>query len=109
MGRRRNQTTTETLAVGIKGDRHSLCGAIKRFKREGFQWNGLLSLKEQCARRIARIKNEQIKWFIASWLPPDLFQYATKGIFDLHRTEFVLNYPKKLYMWEKKGYPLHVI
>ncbi|CAF4370610.1 unnamed protein product, partial [Rotaria sordida] len=52
------QTTTETLAIGIEGDRHSLCGAIKRFEVNGKQWNDLLTLKEQCARRIALIKNE---------------------------------------------------
>ncbi|CAF5196689.1 unnamed protein product, partial [Rotaria sp. Silwood1] len=42
-----------------KGDLSSFCGAIKRFQRHGIQSNGLLSLKELCARRIALIKNEQ--------------------------------------------------
>ncbi|CAF3346188.1 unnamed protein product, partial [Rotaria sp. Silwood2] len=95
------QTTTETLAIGIKGDRHSLCGAIKRFEVHGKQWNSLLTLKEQCARRITLIKNEQIKWFITAYLPPDLFKYVTKDIFNLRRNEFGLNYAKPLYMCEE--------
>jgi hypothetical protein len=56
--------TTETLAIAIKGELSSLCGAIKRFKRHGKQWNGLSTLKEQCTCRIALIKNEQFKCFI---------------------------------------------
>ena len=62
---------------------HSLCGAIRRFQRHGIQSNGLLTLKELCARHIALIKNEQIKWFITAYLPPNLFKYVTKDIFDL--------------------------
>ncbi|CAF3406719.1 unnamed protein product [Rotaria socialis] len=58
---RQRFTETEILAIGIEGDRDSLCGAIKRFERDGIQSNGLLSLKERCARYIARIKNEQTK------------------------------------------------
>ncbi|CAF1314067.1 unnamed protein product [Rotaria sordida] len=95
------QTTTETLAIGIEGDRHSLCGAIKRFEVNGKQWNDLLTLKEQCARRIALIKNEQIKWFITAYLPPDLFEYVTKDIFNLRRREFRSNYAKPLYMCQE--------
>jgi len=95
------QTTTETLAIGIEGDRHSLCGAIKRFEHNGKQWNGLLTLKEQCARRIALIKNEHIKWFITSYLPSNLFKYVTKDIFNLRRYEFRSNYAKPLYMCQE--------
>jgi hypothetical protein len=102
MGRHyRNQTTTETLAIGIEGDRHSLCGAIKRFELNGTKSNGLLPLKEQCARRIALIKNEQIKWFITAFLPAHLFKYVTKDIFNLGRQEFISNYPKPLYMCQE--------
>jgi hypothetical protein len=94
------QTTTETLAVGIKGDRHSLCGAIKRLQRTGKQWNGLLSLKEQCARHIALIKNEQLKCFINAYLPSNLFQYVTKDILNLRRDEFISNYPEEFELCE---------
>jgi hypothetical protein len=95
MGRHyRNRSSYEILAIGVKGDLNSLCGAIKRFQRRGVQSTGLLSLKEQCARRIARIKNEQIKWFITAYLPPNLFKYVTKDIFDLRRGEFKVNYAK---------------
>jgi hypothetical protein len=87
-----------TLAIGIKGELSSLCGAIKRFKRHGAQWNGLLTLKEQCARRIALIKNEQLKCFITAYLPPTLFKYVTKDIFNLQRPEFTSNYAKPLAM-----------
>ena len=85
-------TNTEILAIGIEGDRSSLCGAIKRFQRHGIQSNNLLSLKEQCARQIALIKNEQIKWFLNTYLPLHLFKYVTKDIFNLQRDEFALNY-----------------
>ncbi|CAF1573483.1 unnamed protein product [Rotaria sp. Silwood1] len=95
------QTRTEILAIGIEGDRHSLCGAIKRFELNGKQWNGLLSLKEQCARYIVLIKNEQIKWFITAYLSPNLFKYVTKDIFNLRRREFRLNYAKPLYMCQE--------
>ncbi len=79
MGRNyRDAVTSETIAIGIQGDRHSLCGAIKRFELNGQQWNGLLSLKEQCARRIALLRNEQIKYFITAYLSPNLFKYVTK-------------------------------
>jgi hypothetical protein len=88
-------TDTKTLAIGITGGLESFCGAIKRFQRSGVQWNGFLSLKEQCARRIALIKNEQLKYFISGSLPTSLFQYVTKDIFNLQRDEFKLNYPKK--------------
>jgi hypothetical protein len=99
MGRNyRDASSSESIAVGIQGDRHSLCGAIKRFELQGSQWNGLLSLKEQCARRIALIKNDQIKWFITSYLPPHLFKYVTKDIFNLGRLEFISKYPKPFYM-----------
>ena len=102
MGRNdRDAITSESIAVGIKGDRHSLCGAIKRFELNGPQWNRLLSLKEQCARRIALIKNEQIKWFITAYLPPNLFKYVTKDIFDLRRLDFLSKYPKPLYMCQE--------
>ncbi|CAF5029227.1 unnamed protein product, partial [Rotaria socialis] len=50
---RQRFTETEIFAIGIEGDRDSLCGAIKRFERDGIQSNGLLSLKERCARYIA--------------------------------------------------------
>jgi len=101
MGRyNQRQTTTETLAIGIKGNRSSLCGAIKRFQRHGKQWNGLLTLKEQCARRIARIKNEQLKCFITAYLPPTLFKYVTKDIFDLQRYEFTSNYADNFILCE---------
>jgi len=93
MGRyNQRQMTTETLAIGIKGDRSSLCGAIQRFQRNGIQWNGLLTLKGQCARRIALIKNEQLKCFITGYLPRNLFEYVTKDIFNLRRDEFTSNY-----------------
>jgi hypothetical protein len=102
MGRRYdNLSKTETIAVGIQGDRHSLCGAIKRFELNGKQWNNLLTLKEQCARRIALIKNEQIKSFITAYLPPHLYKYVTKDIFDLQRDEFKMNYAKSLYMCQE--------
>jgi hypothetical protein len=102
MGRRYdNLSKTETIAVGIQGDRHSLCGAIKRFELNGKQWNNLLTLKEQCARRIALIKNEQIKWFITAYLPPNLFKYVTRDIFNLRRDEFKMKYPKSLYMCQE--------
>ncbi|CAF4736024.1 unnamed protein product [Rotaria sp. Silwood1] len=102
MGRNyKEQTRTEILAIGIQGDRHSLCGAIKRFELNGKQWNGLLSLKEQCARYIVLIKNEQIKWFITAYLSPNLFKYVTKDIFNLRRREFRLNYAKPLYMCQE--------
>jgi hypothetical protein len=102
MGRNdRDAVTSESIAVGIKGDRHSLCGAIKRFELNGQQWNSLLSLKEQCARRIALIKNEQLKCFILAYLSSNLFQYVTKDIFNLQRDEFVLNYAKPLYMCQE--------
>jgi len=94
-------TTRETVAVGIEGDRHSLCGAIKRLELHGKQFNSLLTLKEQCARRIALIKNEQIKCFITAFLPPDLFKYVTKDIFNLRRQEFTSNYAKPLYMCQE--------
>jgi hypothetical protein len=101
MGRyNQRQTTTETLAIGIKGNRSSLCGAIERFQRNGTQWNGLLSLKEQCARRIALMKNEQLKCFITAYLPATLFQYVTKDIFDLRRYEFTSNYADDLNLCE---------
>ncbi|CAF3229185.1 unnamed protein product [Rotaria socialis] len=89
---RQRFTETEILAIGIEGDRDSLCGAIQRFERYGIQSNGLLSLKEQCARYIARIKNDQTKWFITASLPPHLFQYVTKDIFNLQHHEFISNY-----------------
>jgi hypothetical protein len=95
------KTETETLAIGIKGNLDSLCGAIRRFQRHGTQWNGLLSLKEQCARRIALIKNEQIKCFITAYLPSPLFQYVTKDLFNLRRHEFVSKYPKPLLLCEE--------
>jgi hypothetical protein len=102
MGRNsRDACASSKIAVGIQGDRHSLCGAIKRFELYGKQWNGLLSLKEQCARRIALIKNKQIQCFITAYLSPDLFKYVTKDIFDLGRPEFVNNYPKPLYMCQE--------
>ncbi|CAF1075192.1 unnamed protein product [Rotaria sordida] len=84
-------TKTDILAIGIEGDRSSLCGAIKRFQRYGIQSNGLLTLKEQCARYIVLIKNEQIKWFITVSLPVHLFKYVTKDIFNLQRDEFTSN------------------
>ncbi|CAF1389052.1 unnamed protein product [Rotaria sordida] len=90
----RTRSTCDILAIGIKGDLSSFCGAIKRFQRHGIQSNDLLSLKELCARRIALIKNEQIKWFITAHLPSYLFKYVTKDIFDLQRDEFKLNYAK---------------
>jgi len=90
----RTTSTCDILAIGIKGDLASFCGAIKRFQRHGIQSNRLLSLKELCARRIALIKNEQIKWFITAYLPANLFKYVTKDIFDLRRDEFKLNYAK---------------
>ncbi|CAF3894206.1 unnamed protein product [Rotaria sp. Silwood1] len=90
----------DILAIGIKGDVSSFCGAIERFQRHGIKSNGLLSLKELCARRIALIKNEQIKWFISAYLPPDLFKYVTKDIFDLQRHEFKLKYAKDFHMCE---------
>ena len=89
---RQRYTKTEILAIGIEGDRSSFCGAIKRFQRHGIQSNGPLSLKEQCARRIARIKNDEIKWFINTYLSRHLFEYVTKDIFNLQRNEFALNY-----------------
>jgi len=102
MGRNdRDAVTSESIAVGIKGDRHSLCGAIKRFERNGQQWNGFLSLKEQCARRIALIKNEQLKCFIIAYLSPNLFKYVTKDIFDLQRDEFISNCAKPFYMCQE--------
>jgi hypothetical protein len=102
MGRNyENATTSSTIAIGIEGDRHSLCGAIKRFELHGKQGNGLLTLKEQCARRIALIKNEQIKWFITAYLPSNLFKYVTKDIFNLRRQEFISKYPKPLYMCQE--------
>ncbi|CAF4293157.1 unnamed protein product [Rotaria sp. Silwood2] len=94
-------TKTEILAVGIEGDRSSLCGAIKRFQRHGIQSNGLLTLKEQCARHIALIKNEQIKWFITASLPAHLFKYVTKDIFNLQRDEFTSNYANNLDLCEE--------
>jgi len=102
MGRNyKNASTSETIAVGIQGDRHSLCGAIKRFELHGKQGISLLTLKEQCARRIALIKNEQIKWFITAYLPSHLFKYVTKDIFNLRRLEFKSKYPKPLYMCQE--------
>ncbi|CAF0761243.1 unnamed protein product [Adineta steineri] len=102
MGRNyKNLTTTETIAIGIEGDRHSLCGAIKRVERTGIKSNNLLTLKEQCARHIALMKHEQNKWFITAYLPPHLFKYVTKDIFDLRRDEFKLNYAKPLYMCQE--------
>jgi hypothetical protein len=86
---------TKTLAIGIKGELSSFCGAIERFEHHGKQWNGLLTLKEQCARRIALIKNEQLKCFITAYLPPTLFKYVTKDIFNLQRYEFTSNYPEE--------------
>ncbi|CAF1106915.1 unnamed protein product [Rotaria sp. Silwood1] len=96
----RTSSSCDILAIGIKGDLSSFCGAIKRFQRHGIQSNGLLSLKELCARRIALIKNEQLKWFITAYLPPNLFKYVTKDIFDLRRDEFKLNYAKDFHMCE---------
>jgi hypothetical protein len=90
----RTRSTCDILAIGIKGDLSSFCGAIRRFQRHGIQSNALLSLKELCARRIARIKNEQIKWFITAYLPANLFKYVTKDIFNLRQDEFKLNYAK---------------
>lgn len=102
MGRNyKNASTTETIAIGIRGDRHSLCGAIKRFERHGKRGNGLLSLKEQCARRIALVKNEHIKWFITAYLSEDLFRFVTKDIFNLRRREFASKYTKPLYMCQE--------
>jgi hypothetical protein len=102
MGRRYEDLEhTEIVAFGIEGDRHSLCGAIKRFELNGKQWNGVLTLKEQCARRIALIKHEQIKWFITAYLPPHLFKYVTKDIFSLQRHEFRSKYAKPLYMCQE--------
>lgn len=102
MGRNyRDATTSETIAIGIEGDRHSLCGAIKRFERHGKRGNHLLSLKEQCARRIVLIENEQIKWFITAYLPSHLFKFVTKDIFNLHRREFTSKYSKPLYMCQE--------
>jgi len=95
-----SKVETRTLAIGIKGDLSSLCGAIKRFQRHGKQWNGLLTLKEQCARRIARMKNEQLKCFINAYLPPTLFKYVTKDIFNLRRPELTSNYAKPLHLCE---------
>jgi hypothetical protein len=92
---------TKTLAIGIKGELSSFCGAIERFEHHGKQWNGLLTLKEQCARRIALIKNEQLKCFITAYLSSDLFKYVTKDIFDLERSEFTSNYAKPLYMCQE--------
>ncbi|CAF0792720.1 unnamed protein product [Adineta steineri] len=95
MGRYYKTTSTcDIRAIGIKGDLNSLCGAIKRFQRHGIQSNDLLSLKELCARRIALIKNKQVRWFITAYLPPHLFKYVTNDIFDLRRDEFKLNYAK---------------
>jgi hypothetical protein len=87
-----------TLAIGIKGKCSSFCGAIKRFEDEGTKWNGLLTLKEQCARRIALLKNEQLKCIINAYLSPALFEYVTKDIFNIQRQEFTSNYPKKFYL-----------
>jgi hypothetical protein len=105
MGRGRysyeNQSRMEILTVGIQADRHSLCGAIKRFASKGSSWNGLLSLKELCARRIALIKDEQRRWFIISHLSPNLVQYVTRDLFDLRREEFSSNYAKPLYMCQE--------
>ena len=102
MGRGRyayeNQSRMEILTVGIEADRHSLCGAIKRFASQGSPWNGLLSLKELCARRIALIKDETRRWFIISHLSPNLVQYVTRDLFDLRREEFSSNYAEPLYM-----------
>jgi hypothetical protein len=94
-------TKTEILAIGIEGDCSSLCGAIKRFQRYGIQSNGLLTLKEQCARRIALIKNEQMKWFISANLPPNLFEYVTKDLFNLKRNEFASNYANDFELCEE--------
>ena len=93
--------TSESIAVGIKGDRHSLCGAIKRFELHGPQWNGSLSLREQCARRIALIRNEQLKCFILGYLSSNLFQYVTKDIFNLQRDEFISSCAKPFYMCQE--------
>lgn len=93
--------TTETIAIGIKGNRHSLCGAFKRFQHHGPQWNGPLTLKERCARYVALMKNEQLKCFILGYLSADLFQYVTKDLFDLRRYEFTMNYPQPLYMCQE--------
>jgi hypothetical protein len=91
-----SKTETKKLAIGIKGHLSSLCGAIKRFERKGTSWNGFLSLKEQCARRIVRLKNEQLKCFIMAYLPPNLFNYVTKDIFNLRRAELISNRAKYL-------------
>jgi hypothetical protein len=103
MGRNyKNASTSQTIAIGIQGDRHSLCGAIKRFElRGGKKWNRVLTLKEQCARRIVLIKNEQIKWFITAYLPEHLFKFVTKDIFNLRRREFKSRYPKPFYMCQE--------
>ena len=102
MGRNyRDLDATTTIAVGIEGNRHSLCGAIKRFEQQGNQWNSVLTLKERCARSIALIKNEQIRWFITAYLPPHLFQYVTKDLFDLRRDEFKSAYPANVYMCQE--------
>ena len=99
MGRNcKNAVSSSTIAIGIKGDRHSLCGAIKRFERSEKRFNNFLSLKERCARHIALMKNEQIKSFITGYLPTHLFTYVTKDIFNLRSLEFRLNYPKPFYM-----------
>jgi hypothetical protein len=89
-------TKTEILAIGIEGDRSLFCGALKRFQHHGIQSNGPLTLKEQCARHIALIKNERIKWFITAYLPSNLFKYVTKDIFNLQRDEFTSNYADEL-------------
>lgn len=89
-----NKTETKILALGIKGELSSLCGAVKRFQRRGRQWDGVSSLKEQCARHIALMKNEQFKYMITAYLPSHLFKFVTKDIFDLQRSEIVLKYPK---------------
>ena len=105
MGRSRydyeNQDRMEILAVGIEADRHSLCGAIKRLERQGSSWNGLLTLKELCARRIALINDEQRRWFITSYLPANLFRYVTRDLFDLRRKAFSADYAAPLYMCQE--------
>lgn len=94
------RTIPQTLAIGITGYRSSLCGAIKRFQRHRKRENNILSLKEQCARRIALIKNEQLKYFITAYIPPHLYEYVTNDIFTLHRQEFQSNYPEDFYLCE---------
>ncbi|CAF3558955.1 unnamed protein product [Rotaria socialis] len=46
---RQRFTETEIFAIGIEGDRDSLCGAIKRFERDGIQSNDEYDLCDECS------------------------------------------------------------